>query len=298
MKNSTKTFLITCVVVLALVALFFVLHTKSTPTWQEQYDLGVRYLSDGNYQEAIIAFTAAIEIDAMRPEAYLKAAEAYEAVGDSEAARAILEKGYAATGDESLRPQEETPAPEPPEETVQEWILDDFISPQELTIGNAPFYTIDIYTAAESYPDGSFWSQSINPNEELLYSAGGLTFQQEPNKDVLGIVTYSPNPNHHPEFRGLTMGTRTEEALKILGFTEYAIQEILNFAENGIEYSESDMDSKINIVVEKTHIEIYNSEGALSVYISVRPTNAGEKYVDMYLFFTDSVLNLLTLQSY
>ena len=26
--------------------------------WQEQYDLGVRYLSEGNYEEAIIAFTA------------------------------------------------------------------------------------------------------------------------------------------------------------------------------------------------------------------------------------------------
>ena len=35
-------------------------------TWQEQYDLGVRYLSEGNYEEAIIAFTAAIEIDAAR----------------------------------------------------------------------------------------------------------------------------------------------------------------------------------------------------------------------------------------
>lgn len=42
----------------------------SAPSWQEQYDLGVRYLSDGNYEEAIIAFTAAIEIDSKRPEAY------------------------------------------------------------------------------------------------------------------------------------------------------------------------------------------------------------------------------------
>ena len=37
--------------------------------WQEQYDLGVRYLSEGNYEEAIIAFTAAIEIDPKRAEA-------------------------------------------------------------------------------------------------------------------------------------------------------------------------------------------------------------------------------------
>lgn len=32
-------------------------------TWREQYDLGIRYLSEGNYEEAIIAFTAAIGID-------------------------------------------------------------------------------------------------------------------------------------------------------------------------------------------------------------------------------------------
>ena len=40
-------------------------------TWQEQYDLGVRYLAEGNYEEAIIAFTAAIEIDPNRVEAYM-----------------------------------------------------------------------------------------------------------------------------------------------------------------------------------------------------------------------------------
>lgn len=76
---------------------------KKSPTWQEQYDLGLRYLTEGNYEEAIIAFTAAIEIDPKKPEAYLRAAEAYEAAGDSEAAKEILEKGYAATKDESLR---------------------------------------------------------------------------------------------------------------------------------------------------------------------------------------------------
>ena len=45
--------------------------------WQEQYDLGVRYLSDGNYEEAIIAFTAAIEIDPKRAEAYAGRGDAY-----------------------------------------------------------------------------------------------------------------------------------------------------------------------------------------------------------------------------
>lgn len=40
--------------------------TDTTLTWQEQYDLGLRYLSEGNYEEAIIAFTAAIEAGRLR----------------------------------------------------------------------------------------------------------------------------------------------------------------------------------------------------------------------------------------
>lgn len=54
-----------------------------TSTWQEQYDLGVRYLSEGNYEEAIIAFTAAIEIDPKRAEAYLGRGDAYISSGET-----------------------------------------------------------------------------------------------------------------------------------------------------------------------------------------------------------------------
>lgn len=55
------------------------------PGWQAKYDLGVRYLSEGNYEEAIIAFTAAIEIEPKQAELYLYRARAYNAIGDSNA---------------------------------------------------------------------------------------------------------------------------------------------------------------------------------------------------------------------
>ena len=58
--------------------------------WQEQYDLGVRYLAEGNYEEAIIAFTAAIEIDPKREEAYVALADVYYATGDTAKAEEIL----------------------------------------------------------------------------------------------------------------------------------------------------------------------------------------------------------------
>lgn len=50
---------------------------RSAPTWQSRYDLGVRYLSDGNYEEAILAFTAAIEIDPKNAQAYEQRGDAY-----------------------------------------------------------------------------------------------------------------------------------------------------------------------------------------------------------------------------
>lgn len=73
------------------------------PGWQAKYDLGVRYLSEGNYEEAILAFTAAIEIDPKRPEAYKQLAEVYYALGEDEKAENILRQGYEETGDNSLK---------------------------------------------------------------------------------------------------------------------------------------------------------------------------------------------------
>lgn len=83
-----------CLVVLILLGLCSC--GQQVPTWQEQYDLGVRYLSEGNYEEAIIAFTAAIEIDPKQAPAYVGRGNAYIKSGETEenltAARADYEK--------------------------------------------------------------------------------------------------------------------------------------------------------------------------------------------------------------
>ena len=72
--------------------------TKPAEGWQEQYDLGVRYLSEGRYEEAIIAFTAAIEIDPKQADAYVGAAKAYLGLGDTDQALAMIEAGREACG--------------------------------------------------------------------------------------------------------------------------------------------------------------------------------------------------------
>lgn len=72
-------------------------------TWQEQYDLGIRYLSEGNYEEAVIAFTAAIKIDSKRPETYLGLSDAYTEQGDVEKAIETLERGQEQTDDQTIK---------------------------------------------------------------------------------------------------------------------------------------------------------------------------------------------------
>lgn len=64
--------------------------SKGTSAWQEQFDLGTRYLSEGNYEEAVLTFTAAIEIDPKQVGAYEKLADVYIALGDYEQAAQIL----------------------------------------------------------------------------------------------------------------------------------------------------------------------------------------------------------------
>lgn len=71
--------------------------------WQEQYDLGIRYLSEGNYEEAIIAFTTAIAIEPKMSETYLALGNLYIELGDYEAAAKTLEQGVSNTNDTSLQ---------------------------------------------------------------------------------------------------------------------------------------------------------------------------------------------------
>lgn len=72
-------------------------------SFEEQYDLGMRLLSEGNYEEAIIAFSAALEINPKSVDVYHALADIYEAKEDERSMRRILEQGIEATGDERLK---------------------------------------------------------------------------------------------------------------------------------------------------------------------------------------------------
>ena len=77
---------IICLILIAALAL----TACGGPTWQEKYDLGMRYLDEGNYEEAIIAFNAAIKIDPKRADSYISLADTYVAMGDYDNAKKVL----------------------------------------------------------------------------------------------------------------------------------------------------------------------------------------------------------------
>ena len=86
-----------------VIALILILAlTACGSEWQEHYDLGMKYLTDGNYEEAIIEFEVAIEIDESKADAYIGLAEVYIEQGDLQKAIEILEEGYEKTKDESI----------------------------------------------------------------------------------------------------------------------------------------------------------------------------------------------------
>lgn len=72
MKKIWHTFVLT-VLLLALTAC----GKSATDRWQEQYDLGEKYLLEEDYEAAIVAFTAAIEIDPNEAAAYIGRGDAY-----------------------------------------------------------------------------------------------------------------------------------------------------------------------------------------------------------------------------
>ena len=149
-----------CIFLIAAILLIACGTGKSGLTWQEQYDLGMQYLTEGDYEEAIVAFTAAIEIypnqalayvgrgdayilsgetndqitaaeadyltalelDSAAADVYGKLADVYLLLGDSEKALQILQQGADITGDEELliRLEELFAEMSPEEEEIEE----------------------------------------------------------------------------------------------------------------------------------------------------------------------------------
>lgn len=69
---------------------------------EKQLSLGQKYLFEQKYEEAIVAFEKAIQIDKKCVDAYIGLADAYVGIGDSDKALEMLKQGFAITADKVL----------------------------------------------------------------------------------------------------------------------------------------------------------------------------------------------------
>jgi len=66
--------------------------SKGTSDWDEQYSMGLRYLSEGKYEDAIIPFSAAIQIDPKRIESYIGLTDALIGTKDFDSVKSVLQQ--------------------------------------------------------------------------------------------------------------------------------------------------------------------------------------------------------------
>lgn len=83
-------------IVMLAIAIGVSIYNTPANRLSRQMDLGRRYLEEQDYEQAVIAFTKAIDIDPMSEEAYI-------GLGDYETMTEILQRGYDLTNDERLK---------------------------------------------------------------------------------------------------------------------------------------------------------------------------------------------------
>jgi tetratricopeptide (TPR) repeat protein len=131
-------------------------------TWQSQYDLGMRFLSDGDYEQAIIAFEASIAIEPYHADVYLALADAYIGNGQSEQARETLEKAQDYVDDERIIEKlkelvQENAAEEPEEE------------PEKEPMEEEPIVRLARINRYDTYGDLSSWSDYVyDENNQIV----------------------------------------------------------------------------------------------------------------------------------
>lgn len=89
-------------VIILAVALNFALLHDSGQSYTTLLSEGEKYISVGNYEEAVIVLEKAIEAEPEKPDAYITLARAYQAMGKDGLAIRTMEKGYEKTGNKTI----------------------------------------------------------------------------------------------------------------------------------------------------------------------------------------------------
>ena len=269
-------------------------------SWQEQYDLGLRYLSEGKYQEAILAFEAAIAIDPRRPEAYAGLADAHLAAGDEAAAKAALERGVSATGDTGLqsRLEERTPSATPaPGGTL---FAGPYMTPEDVEFLGMTLEDASALALADGIYDADDASIGLQ-TDDLRFSSFGISPGGAGGYAVLDLYQHNGSAavdevqfhgwreegvalNAPVHARGIHLGDSWEQVLEAVGFSQQE-REILGGPQD-IQVTRETADGQATWRVGFSGAE--NADGAGAILFFYRD-EAGERQAE--LKFVGGALN-------
>ena len=136
-------------------------------SWQEQYDLGMRYLEEGDYEQAIVAFTAAIEIDPKEASIYIARGDAYIVWAEIDNVENPEEKYQAALADyeeaKTLDSQENVEEKiQYTQERIQEFPIEKSFKDENAEILE------QLYFACQQNDDTQIWNFLWGPANEVL----------------------------------------------------------------------------------------------------------------------------------
>ncbi|MCD8107933.1 MAG: tetratricopeptide repeat protein [Oscillospiraceae bacterium] len=125
-------------------------------------NLGEKYLTDLNYEEAIVYFNKAIEVEPRNVQAYLGAAEAYVALGDIDSAIEILQKGIEMVDDptELEAMLRELLGEEEEEVEVEQYNFD--LVPDDAGEYNGHYYYVYDVESVTSWEEAKTYCESLN----------------------------------------------------------------------------------------------------------------------------------------
>ncbi|MBQ8603411.1 MAG: tetratricopeptide repeat protein [Oscillospiraceae bacterium] len=193
--------LLSFILSLAFVLCFTACGSKATAGWQEHYDLGIKYVNEARYEEAILSFTKALEIDPKQAPVYIALAEAYVRQGDYTSARATLDKAVTEIGQtdelsaaiekvEQATQPEPTPEPQPtPSPTPQEDLPVPHHIPEAEGVVN---------TRRTDNDDGSYYIEEFDADGKVLRR---LEFDTKGRYDYLYTFEYYPDGTVKTEFK-------------------------------------------------------------------------------------------------
>jgi len=211
-------------------------------------------LEEGNYEEAIIAFTAAIEIDPKRAEAYLGAADAYLGLEDVENAREILQKGLEQTGHnqgiidklEGLEGQTtdgsgNAAGGKSLAELLQAGDTGNMLQYSEVSFFGYDPLKLPVDLAVQALQENGYWTEVEEDGDSILLHNSGtvenedgsiilyvpplrITIRYEDDPGKARVLYYADSDSKTPEtgIRGIRLNDTMEDVFFQLGFSTYS----------------------------------------------------------------------------